>query len=71
MSSVESILSVPAVAPGAERPPVRSVPRARRQFPAARRAAWERFNDDRRLIRLKLVLLGLLFIAAMALEVPF
>lgn len=69
--SIESILSVPAVPPSAERPPVRSVPRARRHVPAARyRAAWGHLSNDRRFIHLKLILLGLILVAAMALEVP-
>ena len=64
--SIESILSVPAVAP--DGPAASRV--QRRPVRRARLAAWGHFNNDRRLIRLKLVLLGLLFIAAMALEVP-
>lgn len=48
--------------------PVRSRSRARPH--AAHRAAWGRFTDDRRLIGVKLLLLGLLFLAVMALEVP-
>ena len=62
-------LSAPAVTLHGARP-VRSVPRARRHVPAARSGAWERFNDDRRLIRFKLALLGLLTLLVMALEVP-
>ena len=61
-----SILSAPAVALHGARP-VRSVLRARRQIPRA--AFWRRFADDRKLIRFKLVLLGLLVLATMALEV--
>jgi len=45
---------------------VRGGPRGLRRGGALR----ERFADDRRLIGLKLVLLGLLALAAMALEVP-
>ena len=65
-----SMLSAPAVTLHGARP-VRSVPRARRHVHAARGAAWGRFADDHRLIRFKLLLLGLLTLAAMALEVPW
>jgi len=50
-------------------PPVRSRRRAR-WVPAAGPAAWRRFRDDRRLIGAKLLLLGLLVLAVLALEVP-
>ena len=49
---------------------LRGVPRARRHRHAARRAVWRRLADDRRMIRFKLWLLGLLVSIAMALEVP-
>jgi hypothetical protein len=38
---------------------------------AAPSAAWVRFANDRQLVGFKLLLLGLLTLAAMALEVPF
>ncbi|OFX14422.1 MAG: hypothetical protein A2V59_00555 [Armatimonadetes bacterium RBG_19FT_COMBO_69_19] len=64
------MLSAPAVALHGARP-VRSVPRARRHVHAALGAAWGRFADDHRLIRFKLLLLGIMVLAAMALEVPW
>jgi len=65
-----TILSAPAVALHGARP-VRSVLRARRHVPTARSAVWGHFADDRRMIRFKLALLGLLTLAAIALEVPW
>ncbi|GEM_PF-3427680 len=50
---------------------VRAAPRARGDVHAAPRAAWVRFANDRQLVGFKLLLLGLLALAAMALEVPF
>jgi hypothetical protein len=41
-----------------------------RERARARRPAAARFADDRQLVRLKLIVLGLLLLAAMALEVP-
>jgi hypothetical protein len=46
--------------------PIQARPRS--ACPATVRAAWA---DDHRLIGVKLVLIGLLFLAAMALEVPW
>ncbi len=43
---------------------------ARRARHRARSAVLARFADDRRLIGVKIVLVGLLLLAAMALEVP-
>ena len=57
------MLSAPAVALHGARP-VRSVPRVRRH-------ARGRFADDHRLIRFKLLLLGIMVLATMALEVPW
>lgn len=37
---------------------------------ARRRPMWAAFADDRRLIRVKLILMGLLILAMMAVEVP-
>lgn len=65
-----SSLSAPAVALHGARP-VRSVPRARRHVPTARSAVWGHFADDRRMIRFKLLLLGMMILTAMALEVPW
>ncbi|MGH2398503.1 MAG: hypothetical protein ACRDFA_04500 [bacterium] len=50
---------------------VRAARRARVYTHAVPRAAWVQFHDDRRLVGFKLILLGLLALAAMALEVPF
>lgn len=50
---------------------VRAAPRVRGYVHAASRAAWARFANDRQLVGFKLLLLGLLALAAMALEVPF
>ena len=38
---------------------------------AVRNGPWGRFADDHRLIRFKLLLLGIMVLAAMALEVPW
>lgn len=38
--------------------------------PRARTGVRARFSDDRRFIGVKLILIGLLFLAVMALEVP-
>lgn len=50
---------------------VRAAPRVRDYVHAAPSAAWVRFANDRQLVGFKLLLLGLLTLAAMALEVPF
>lgn len=50
---------------------VRAAPRVRGHVHAAPRAAWVRFADDREMVGFKLLLLGLLILAAMAWEVPF
>lgn len=61
--SVDSIVRVTHL-PAASRVDRRHAPTARR------RAVWGHFNDDRRLIHLKLIILGLIVVVAMALEVP-
>lgn len=50
---------------------VRAAPRVRGYVHAVPRAAWVRFADDRELVGVKLLLLGLLMLAGMVLEVPF
>jgi len=50
---------------------VRAAPRARGHTAIPTRGTIRQFGDDRRLISFKLLLLGLLALAAMALEVPF
>jgi hypothetical protein len=52
------------------RPVVGAVPPRVRQRPP-RTAFWAALADDRRLIGVKLILIGLLFMAAVALEVPW
>ena len=53
------------------RPAVATVPARIRRRPSRRAAVWTAFADDRRLIGVKLILMGLLFLAVMTLEVPW
>ncbi|HEY6102135.1 MAG TPA: hypothetical protein VI007_02795 [bacterium] len=65
-------MSVRAIAiRSAARPVVRAapLPAHRRRTPGA--VSWAAMADDRRLIGVKLILIGLLFAAVMALEVPW
>lgn len=65
-------MSVRAIAiRSAARPVPRAIPLrvARRRTRTA--AFWSAMADDRRLIGVKMILIGLLFVAVMALEVPW
>lgn len=50
--------------------PARSRPRRRSPVRPHRRGVWQELADDRQLIGVKMILLGLLVLAMMALEVP-
>ncbi|HXF81737.1 MAG TPA: hypothetical protein VNN19_03170 [bacterium] len=66
--SVET-LPMPAAAPRAAPGSARGGAWGRRHRRSLRSAA-ARFADDRQLVQVKLIVLGLLLLAAMALEVP-
>jgi hypothetical protein len=53
------------------RPAVAAAPVQVGRRPTRRATLWAGLADDRRLIGVKLILIGLLFLAAMALEVPW
>lgn len=58
-------------APQATRQSPHPVDRPRPRSRGHRRAVWQRMADDRQLIGVKMIVLGLLALATLALEVPW